>query len=117
MKTFQPLSLVALTVFVTSMVATSMANAISIKQEQVNNCIAGTLRYKIADQETADKLCNCTVNVRSKMTIGQIWEIESYARSGKDPSTLPYVIQLQQDLQECTTGLILHPPQKSQTDK
>ncbi len=100
-----------------TLLSVSVAHAVDIKQEQINNCIAGTLRYKIADHNTAEQLCNCTVNVRSKMTIGQLWEIESFAQSGKDPSVLPYVIQLQKDLQNCTVGLTLNPPQKPSTSQ
>lgn len=88
------------------------ANALDIKQEQINNCAKGAVYYKVADNATAQKLCSCTIDVRSKMTIGQMWEIESYAQSDKDPSTLPYVQKMQQDLQQCTVGLTLNPPQK-----
>lgn len=90
----------------------SPAHALDIKQQQIDNCVAGTVQHKIADKATAGKLCSCTVNVRSKMTIGQMWEIESYAQSGKDPSTLPYVTQFQKDLQQCTNGLDLQLPQQ-----
>jgi hypothetical protein len=46
------------------------------------------------------------------MTIGQMWEIESYAQDKKDPSNLPYVKAMQKDLQQCTVGLDLKKPQK-----
>jgi hypothetical protein len=46
------------------------------------------------------------------MTIGQMWEIESYAQDKKDPSSLPYVKKMQRDLQQCTEGLDLKQPQK-----
>ena len=95
-----------------SLFAVSQANAADIKQDNINNCISGAIKYKVADQGTATKLCNCTIGVRSRMTIGQMWEIESYAQSKKDPSTLSYVKKLQQDLQQCTEGLDLRPPQK-----
>ena len=88
------------------------ANAVDIKQQQIDNCVAGATKYKVADKATATKLCNCTIGVRSRMTIGQMWEIESYAQSKKDPSTLPYVKKMQKDLQQCTVGLDLKPPQK-----
>ncbi|MDO5768342.1 MAG: hypothetical protein Q4P13_02465 [Psychrobacter sp.] len=88
------------------------ANAVDIKQDQINACVDGAVKYKVADKATASKLCNCTIGVRSRMTIGQMWEIESYAQSKKDPSSLPYVKKLQQDLQQCTNGLDLKPPQK-----
>lgn len=88
------------------------ANAVDIKQNQINNCIEGAIKYKVADKATANKLCTCTIGVRSRMTIGQMWEIESYAQSKKDPSSLPYVKKMQQDLQQCTVGLDLKPPQK-----
>lgn len=89
------------------------ANAVDIKQQQIDNCVAGATKYKVADKATATKLCNCTIGVRSRMTIGQMWEIESYAQSKKDPSSLPYVKKMQKDLQQCTVGLDLKPPQKS----
>ncbi|MBS9779807.1 MAG: hypothetical protein KGV51_04190 [Moraxellaceae bacterium] len=85
---------------------------IDIKKQKIDNCITGTIKYKIADRSTANKLCSCTIGVRSQMTIGQLWEIESYAQSGIDPNTLPYVMKMQEDLQKCTVGLILNPPQK-----
>ena len=88
------------------------ANAADIKQEQVNTCVSGAVKYKVADKSTASKLCNCTIGVRAKMTIGQMWEIESYAQSNKDPSSLPYVKKMQQELQQCTQGLDLKKPQK-----
>ena len=88
------------------------AQALDIKQDQIDQCVKGVLNYKVADNATAKKICNCTVNVRSKMTLGQIWEIESYAQSGKDPSTLPYAKTMQKDLQQCTQGIKLNPPQK-----
>lgn len=109
MKLLKALPLVA-----TGMFFTLQANAVDIKQEQINQCVQGATHYKIADNATAKKLCNCTINVRSKMTIGQMWEIESYAQSGKDPSKLPYAKKMQQDLQKCTDGLKLNPPQKPQ---
>ena len=88
------------------------ANAADIKQDQVNTCVSGAVKYKVADKATAKKLCDCTIDVRSKMTIGQMWEIESYAQSKKDPSNLSYVKKMQKDLQQCTVGLDLKPPQK-----
>lgn len=61
-------------------VAMPQANAIDIKQNNINTCVNGAVKYKVADQNTATKLCSCTIGVRSKMTIGQMWEIESYAQ-------------------------------------
>lgn len=92
--------------------ALPQANAADIKQNNINQCVNGAVKYKVADKSTATKLCNCTINVRSKMTIGQMWEIESYAQSKKDPSGLPYVKEMQKDLQACTVGLDLKKPQK-----
>ena len=94
------------------LIAMPQANAIDIKQDNINACINGAVKYKVADKATASKLCNCTIGVRSKMTIGQMWEIESYAQSKKDPSSLPYVKKMQKDLQQCTVGLNLKQPQK-----
>ena len=88
------------------------ANALDIKQDNINKCVSGAVKYKVADKGTANKLCSCTIDVRSQMTIGQMWEIESYAQDKKDPSTLPYVKKMQQELQQCTTGLDLKKPQK-----
>lgn len=102
---FLPLVLIGL-------VAMPQANAIDIKQDNINQCISGAVKYKVADQNTASKLCNCTIDVRTRMTIGQMWEIESYALNKQDPSVLPYVKKMQQDLQQCTEGLDLKPPQK-----
>ncbi|MES1964254.1 hypothetical protein M0N77_02775 [Psychrobacter sp. AH5] len=95
-----------------SFFAMSQANAVDIKQNNINQCVNGAMKYKVADKNTATKLCSCTINVRSKMTIGQMWEIESYAQDNKDPSSLPYVKTMQRDLQQCTEGLDLKPPQK-----
>lgn len=92
--------------------AIPQANAADIKQDNINTCVDGAVKYKVADKSTATKLCNCTIDVRSKMTIGQMWEIESYAQDKKDPSGLPYVKTMQKDLQQCTDGLDLQPPQK-----
>ena len=94
------------------MMVKPQANALDIKQENINNCVSGAVKYKVADKSTATKLCNCTIGVRSKMTIGQMWEIESYAQSKKDPSSLSYVKKIQKDLQQCTVGLDLKQPQK-----
>ena len=88
------------------------ANAADIKQDNINSCVSGAVKYKVADKNTATKLCTCTIGVRSKMTIGQMWEIESYAQSNKDPSSLSYVKAMQKDLQQCTVGLDLKKPQK-----
>ncbi|MGB2047985.1 MAG: hypothetical protein ACPHUC_08585 [Psychrobacter celer] len=92
--------------------ALPQANAADIKQENINTCVNGAVKYKVADKSTATKLCNCTIDVRSNMTIGQMWEIESYAQNKKDPSNLPYVKKMQKDLQQCTVGLDLKQPQK-----
>ena len=92
--------------------ALPQANAAYIKQENINTCVNGAVKYKVADKSTATKLCNCTIDVRSNMTIGQMWEIESYAQNKKDPSNLPYVKKMQKDLQQCTVGLDLKQPQK-----
>ena len=92
--------------------AMPQANAVDIKQNNINTCVNGAVKYKVADKSTATKLCDCTIGVRSNMTIGQMWEIESYAQSKKDPSSLPYVKKLQKDLQQCTIGLDLKQPQK-----
>ncbi len=100
-----PLALIGL-------MAIPQANAIDIKQNNINQCVNGAVKYKVADKNTATKLCNCTIGVRSKMTIGQMWEIESYAQDKKDPSSLPYVKKMQKDLQQCTEGLDLKQPQK-----
>ena len=94
------------------MMVMPQANALDIKQDNINNCVSGAVKYKVADKSTATKLCNCTIGVRSKMTIGQMWEIESYAQSKKDPSSLSYVKKMQKDLQQCTVGLNLKQPQK-----
>lgn len=94
------------------MMVIPQANALDIKQNNIDNCVSGAVKYKVADKTTATKLCKCTIGVRSQMTIGQMWEIESYAQSKKDPSTLPYVKKMQKDLQQCTTGLNLKQPQK-----
>lgn len=94
------------------LVAMPQANATDIKKDNINKCVSGAVKYKVADQSTANKLCNCTIGVRSKMTIGQMWEIESFAKDKKDPSTLPYVKTMQRELQQCTDGLDLKPPQK-----
>lgn len=93
-------------------IAMPQANAIDIKQNNINTCVTGAVKYKVADKSNATKLCNCTIGVRSKMTIGQMWEIESYAQDKKDPSGLPYVKKMQTDLQQCTSGLDLKQPQK-----
>lgn len=100
-----PLALAALFVM-------PQANAIDIKQNNVNTCVSGAVKYKVADKDNATKLCSCTIGVRSNMTIGQMWEIESYAQDKKDPSGLPYVKKMQKDLQQCTVGLDLKQPQK-----
>ncbi len=100
-----PLALIGLIVM-------PQANAVDIKQNNINQCVDGAVKYKVADKNTATKLCNCTIGVRSKMTIGQMWEIESYAQDKKDPSSLPYVKKMQKDLQQCTQGLDLKQPQK-----
>ena len=71
--------------------ALPQANAADIKQDNINTCVNGAVKYKVANKSDATKLCNCTIGVRSNMTIGQMWEIESYAKSKKDPSGLPYV--------------------------
>ena len=92
--------------------ALPQANAADIKQNNINTCVNGAVKYKVADKNTATKLCKCTIGVRSNMTIGQMWEIESYAQDKKDPSTLPYVKKMQNDLQQCTVGLDLKQPQK-----
>lgn len=92
--------------------ALPQANAADIKQDNINTCVNGAVKYKVADKSTATKLCNCTIDVRSNMTIGQMWEIESYAQNKKDPSSLPYVKKMQKDLQQCTVGLDLKQPQK-----
>ncbi len=98
---------------VVGLLAIPQANAADIKQDNINTCVNGAVKYKVADKNTASKLCNCTIGVRAKMTIGQMWEIESYAQSKKDPSSLPYVKNMQQELQQCTQGLDLKKPQKA----
>ena len=100
-----PLALAAL-------LALPQANAADIKQDNINTCVNGAVKYKVANKSDATKLCKCTIGVRSNMTIGQMWEIESYAKSKKDPSGLPYVKKMQKDLQQCTVGLDLKQPQK-----
>ena len=92
--------------------AMPQANATDIKQDNINSCVNGAVKYKVASKSDANKLCSCTIGVRSKMTIGQMWEIESYAADKKDPSGLPYVKTMQKDLQQCTVGLDLKKPQK-----
>ena len=92
--------------------ALPQAIAANIKQNNINTCVNGAVKYKVADKNTATKLCKCTIGVRSEMTIGQMWEIESYAQDKKDPSSLPYVKKMQKDLQQCTVGLDLKQPQK-----
>ena len=92
--------------------ALPQANAADIKQNNINTCVNGAVKYKVADKNTATKLCKCTIGVRSEMTIGQMWEIEIYAQDKKDPSSLPYVKKMQKDLQQCTVGLDLKQPQK-----
>lgn len=101
-----------LTLALAALFALPQANAADIKQNNINTCVNGAVKYKVADKNTATKLCKCTIGVRSEMTIGQMWEIESYAQDKKDPSSLPYVKKMQKDLQQCTVGLDLKQPQK-----
>ncbi|MBU5616328.1 MULTISPECIES: hypothetical protein [Psychrobacter] len=107
MKLLQILPLVVI-----GLIAMPQANAADIKQDNINSCVSGAVKYKVADKNTATKLCTCTINVRSQMTIGQMWEIESYAQNKKDPSSLSYVKKMQKELQQCTEGLNLKQPQK-----
>ncbi len=95
-----------------AMIFAAPAHALDIKQDQIDKCVKGAVNYKVADQATAKKLCSCSVGVRSNMTLGQMWEIESYAQSGKNPATLPYAKKMQKELQQCAQGLTLKPPQK-----
>ena len=71
--------------------ALPQANAANIKQNNINTCVNGAVKYKVADKNTATKLCKCTIGVRSEMTIGQMWEIESYAQDIQ--STLYQIIR------------------------
>ena len=64
--------------------ALPQANAADIKQNNINTCVNGAVKYKVADKNTATKLCKCTIGVRSNMTIGQMWEIESYAHQARE---------------------------------
>ncbi len=88
------------------------ANALDIKQEQINACVQNVVTSKIADNATANKLCSCSIEVESKITKGQMWEAESYRVSGKDVSTLPSVQKYINDLKQCEQGLTLNPPQQ-----
>lgn len=63
--------------------AMPQANATDIKQSNINSCVNGAVKYKVASKSDATKLCKCTIGVRSNMTIGQMWEIESYAKDKK----------------------------------
>ncbi|WP_227430050.1 hypothetical protein [Psychrobacter sp. I-STPA6b] len=87
------------------------ANAMDIKQEYINTCVQDAVNTKMANNTDANKLCSCIVDVHSKKTLGQMWEVESYKQSGKDPATLPFVQKLQSDLQQCEQGLTINPPQ------
>ncbi|PNK61399.1 hypothetical protein [Psychrobacter sp. FDAARGOS_221] len=95
-----------------AMMFMSPAQALDIKQEMINQCVKSTVDYKVADKSTATKLCNCTVNVQSKMTQGEVWEIESYAQSGKDPSTLASAKRINSQMKQCASGLKLNKPQQ-----
>lgn len=92
--------------------ALPQANATDIKQENINQCVANAVKYKVANKSDATKLCNCTIGVRSKMTIGQMWEINSYIQDKKDISSLPYAKKMYDESQKCTVGLDLKQPQK-----
>ena len=39
------------------LIAMPQANAIDIKQDNINACINGAVKYKVADKATASKLC------------------------------------------------------------
>ena len=88
------------------------ANATDIKQNNINTCVNGAVKYKVANRDTATKYCNCTIDVRSKMTIGQLWEISSYTQDKKDISGLPYAKKMHDELKQCSVGLELKQPQK-----
>ncbi|WP_201579554.1 hypothetical protein [Psychrobacter sp. Pi2-52] len=92
--------------------AIPQANATDIKQDNINACVNNTVKYKVANKSDAIKLCNCTIDIRSKMTIGQTWEIESYAQDKKDISNLPYVKKMYEEGQQCKEGLNIKQPQK-----
>lgn len=93
------------------------ANAVDIKQQMIDTCVTDTVKYKVADNKTAQKFCGCTVNVRGKMTFEQMWQVQSLTQSGQDPMTMPFMVKMQQDLQQCTVGLKLNPPQKPEPTK
>jgi len=92
--------------------AMPQANATDIKQDNINACVNNTVKYKVANKSDATKLCNCTTDVRSNMTIGQMWEIESYAQDKKDISSLPYAKKMFEEGQQCQKGLDIKQPQK-----
>ena len=65
------------------------AQALDIKQELNNQCVKSLQSKAGADSASAKKYCSCRLNVMEKMTYGQMWEIQEYLQSGKDPSKLP----------------------------
>ncbi|WP_019673840.1 hypothetical protein [Psychrobacter lutiphocae] len=107
-KTLLPLAAAA----TSAMMFMSPAQALDIKQEMIDQCVTSTVDYKVADKATATKLCTCTTNVQSKMTLGEVWEIESYAQSGKDPATLASAKRIDSQMKQCASGLKLNPPQQ-----
>lgn len=68
---------------------TMPAQALDIKQELNNQCVKGLQSKAGSDSASAKKYCSCRLNVMEKMTYGQMWEIQEYLQSGKDPSKLP----------------------------
>lgn len=118
MKSIKILSLPALCL----LLGTTQAHALDVKQEMIKACTKETVELKIANQADANKFCSCSMEVRSKMTLEQIWEVQSLLASGKDPSNLAHVKKSQAELDKCTQGITLNPPQlpepkKPDTDK
>lgn len=97
---------------------TAHAKDVDLQQAMVEQCVGEMQHFKVADAATAKKLCACTTQVQAdNLKLGEFWQMQSYALSGKSPHTLPAVKRIQPKLQACRKGLTLNKPQVPQKTK
>lgn len=85
---------------------------VDIKSMMIKNCADQAVSLKVLDAKSANKLCTCNISVQAdKLSLGEYWQINSMAMSGKDPRGLPALQKIQPDLDKCKAGITLNPPQ------
>lgn len=82
---------------------------VDIQSMMIEQCAAQAAAQKVTDLKTARRVCGCTIGVQaSNLKLGEFWQIQSAALSNKDPNSIPALLRIKPQLDQCRAGVNLN---------